>query len=133
LKESLCSTRARAARALGKNIRWQLRSDLAQLPRLQREPNWPGTNDASLSVGRPWRLVHKLIAEYPSQYGKPCRSPAVAGKKRCRMYGGATGSGAPRGNTNALKHGRYTRVAIEERQQLRALLRQSRSPIQQIE
>ena len=36
------------------------------------------------------------------------------------MYGGATGSGAPRGNTNALKHGRYTRVAIEERQQLRA-------------
>jgi len=49
------------------------------------------------------------------------------------MYGGATGSGAPRGNTNALKHGRYTRVAIEERQQLRALLRQSRSPIQQIE
>jgi uncharacterized protein YjcR len=41
------------------------------------------------------------------------------------MHGGAPGSGAPRGNKNALKHGRYTRVAIEERQELRALLRQS--------
>jgi len=65
-----------------------------------------------------------------SRSGKACRSPAVAGKKRCRMHGGAPGSGAPRGNKNALKHGRYTREAIEERQQLRALLRQSRSLIQ---
>jgi len=68
-----------------------------------------------------------------SRSGKPCRSPAVTGKKRCRMHGGAAGSGAPRGNKNALKHGLYTREAIEERQQLRALLRQSRSLIQQFE
>jgi hypothetical protein len=68
-----------------------------------------------------------------SRSGKPCRSPAVAGKKRCRMHGGAPGSGAPRGNKNALKHGRYTREAIQERRLLRALLRQSRSLIQQIE
>jgi len=60
-------------------------------------------------------------------------SPAVAGKKRCRMHGGAQGSGAPRGNKNALKTGRYTREAIEERRQLRALLRQSRMLIQEIE
>jgi uncharacterized protein YjcR len=57
--------------------------------------------------------------------GKPCGSPAVAGKKRCRMHGGARGSGAPRGNKNALKHGLYTREAIEQRRQLRALMRQS--------
>jgi uncharacterized protein YjcR len=49
------------------------------------------------------------------------------------MHGGAAGSGAPRGNKNALKHGRYTREAIAERHQLQALLRQSRSLIQQIE
>jgi uncharacterized protein YjcR len=48
------------------------------------------------------------------------------------MHGGAAGSGAPRGNKNALKHGRYTREAIEERRRLRTLLRQSRSLIQQI-
>jgi uncharacterized protein YjcR len=65
--------------------------------------------------------------------GKPCMSPAVHGKKRCRMHGGAPGSGAPRGNQNALKHGLYTREAIEERRQLRTLMRQSRLLIQDIE
>jgi hypothetical protein len=65
--------------------------------------------------------------------GKPCKSPAVRGKRRCRMHGGAPGSGAPRGNKNALKHGRHTREAFEERRQLQALLRQSRMLIQKIE
>jgi hypothetical protein len=49
------------------------------------------------------------------------------------MHGGAPGSVAPYGNKNALKHGRYTREAIEERRQLRTLLRQSRMLIQKIE
>ena len=31
------------------------------------------------------------------------------------MHGGAPGSGAPRGNKNALKNGFYTREAIAER------------------
>jgi len=39
--------------------------------------------------------------------GDPCRSPAVAGHRRCRMHGGK-GSGAPRGNSNARKHGIYS-------------------------
>jgi hypothetical protein len=65
--------------------------------------------------------------------GTPCISPAVHGKKRCRMHGGAPGSGAPRGNKNALKHGLYTREAIEERRHLRALMRQSSMLIQDIE
>ncbi|WP_443027007.1 HGGxSTG domain-containing protein [Sphingomonas sp. GB1N7] len=37
--------------------------------------------------------------------GTECQSPAVRGKSRCRMHGGAKGSGAPRGNRNAMKHG----------------------------
>src|SRR5271170_8438191 len=61
--------------------------------------------------------------------GKPCMSPAVSGKRRCRMHGGAQGSGAPRGNKNALKHGLYTREALEQHRRLRDLLRQSRSLI----
>jgi hypothetical protein len=64
--------------------------------------------------------------------GKPCRSPAVGWKKRCRMHGGAPGSGAPPGNKNALKHGMYTREAIEERRHWRALMRQSHKLILQI-
>ena len=41
------------------------------------------------------------------------------------MHGGAPGSGAPAGNQNALKHGRYTRQAIADRKALRELIRQS--------
>jgi hypothetical protein len=51
-----------------------------------------------------------------------CRSPAARGKRRCRMHGGAPGSGAPRGNQNACRHGLFTRDAIAERKQIRALL-----------
>jgi hypothetical protein len=58
--------------------------------------------------------------------GGSCRSPAVSGKKRCRMHGGAPRSGAPRGNKNALKDGFYTRQAKAERRRVRDLLRQSR-------
>ena len=47
--------------------------------------------------------------------GSPCKSPAVRGKKRCRMHGGALGSGAPHGNQNARKTGLYTREEIAER------------------
>jgi len=41
--------------------------------------------------------------------GNPCRSPAVRGKNRCRMHGGARGSGAQVRNQNAFKHGRSTK------------------------
>jgi glucans biosynthesis protein len=65
--------------------------------------------------------------------GKPCRSPAVQGKKRCRMHGGAAGSGAPRGNKNAVKHGLYTRNAIAQRRKVSDLMRQSRKLLLKIE
>ncbi len=51
----------------------------------------------------------------------PCKSPAVLGKKRCRMHGGAPGSGVPEGNQNALKDGLYTEKAIQERKAISAL------------
>jgi hypothetical protein len=49
------------------------------------------------------------------------------------MHGGAPGSGAPRGNKNALKHGQYTREAIEERRQIRAFMHQVFMLLQEIE
>jgi uncharacterized protein YjcR len=54
--------------------------------------------------------------------GGSCRSPAVHSKKRCRMHGGAPGSGAPTANQNARKHGLFTRGAIEERRRIEALI-----------
>jgi len=65
--------------------------------------------------------------------GTPCKSPAVQGKKRCRMHGGALGSGAPRDNKNAVKYGLYTREAIAQRRRLRELMRQSRKLLSEIE
>lgn len=65
--------------------------------------------------------------------GTPCQSPAVCGKSGCRMHVGATGSGAPKGNQNALKHGLCTRKAIAERRHLPALLRESLAMLGEIE
>ena len=64
------------------------------------------------------------------RFGGSCRSPAVRGKRRCRMHGGAPESGAPRGNRNARKHGLFTRDAIAERRQIQALLGEARKLLQ---
>ena len=58
--------------------------------------------------------------------GMPCQSPAVTGRKRCHMHGGAEGSGGPPGNQNALRHGHYTAGAIARRREVAALLRACR-------
>jgi hypothetical protein len=71
-------------------------------------------------------MLASLRCGAKTRSGRPCRSPSVHGKRRCRMHGGAPASGAPRGNKNALKHGDYTREALAERRRLRELLRQSR-------
>lgn len=44
-------------------------------------------------------------ARTKSHNGLPCRSPAIKDKSRCRVHGGARGTGAPHGNMNAVKHG----------------------------
>lgn len=53
--------------------------------------------------------------------GSPCRSPAMP-NGRCRLHGGLS-PGAPKGNRNALKHGRYTAEAMASRRQVAALIR----------
>ena len=53
--------------------------------------------------------------------GETCRAPAVRSKRRCRMHGGGPESGAPKGNRNARKHGRFTGEVIAERKQIQAL------------
>jgi hypothetical protein len=61
-----------------------------------------------------------------------CRLPAVRGKRRCRMHGGAPGSGAPEGNQNARRHGLFTGDAITERKQIQALLGEARKLLQEM-
>ena len=45
---------------------------------------------------------------------------------------GARGSGAPLGNKNALKHGRFTREKKAQRRRVQELLRQSRKTLADI-
>jgi len=55
--------------------------------------------------------------------GTLCQTPRITGKKRCRMHGG-TSDGAPKGNKNAFKHGRYSREVIERRKNATKLKRE---------
>jgi uncharacterized protein YjcR len=63
--------------------------------------------------------------------GKPCQSPAVRGYSVCRMHG--AGGGAPKGNSNALKHGGYTAEAIKTRRVVAALAKQSRKLVDNLQ
>ena len=64
--------------------------------------------------------------------GGTCQAPAVAGKHRCRMHGGAAGSGPPKGNQNALRHGFYTREMLDERSELAKFMREARKTLREI-
>jgi uncharacterized protein YjcR len=57
--------------------------------------------------------------------GSECHSPAMP-NGRCRMHGGKS-PGAPKGNKNALRHGRYTAEALARRREVGALLRAMRA------
>jgi glucans biosynthesis protein len=54
--------------------------------------------------------------------GTACQSPAMKGKKRCRLHGGLS-TGAPKGNQNARKHGGYSAKTKEAVRFLKAVAR----------
>ena len=64
--------------------------------------------------------------------GGSCRNLPVGGRRRCRMHGGAHGSGAPLGNRNALKMGLHTAAAKVWRQRIRDLIRESKELIRDV-
>jgi uncharacterized protein YjcR len=78
-------------------------------------------------------MLDALRCGAKTRAGRPCQSPAAGGKKRCRMHGGAEGSGAPIGNQNALKHGTYTRQAIAERKALGDMMREFKETLDTFE
>ncbi|EHL30005.1 HGGxSTG domain-containing protein [Legionella drancourtii] len=72
-------------------------------------------------------------ARTKNNYGKPCKCPAIRGKKRCRVHGGAQGSGAPRYNHNALKHGETTAEAKAFKSEIRQAIQRSKKIIKEFE
>lgn len=74
-------------------------------------------------------MINSLRCGAKTRKGALCRAPAVSGKVRCRMHGGAAGAGAPKGNKNALKHGLYTNEANEMRRLIRHLSKKTKDII----
>jgi len=83
----------------------------------------------ALKIVRP-NLMQSKIAYAPhrsprygarTRRGSPCQPPAMP-NGRCRLHGGLS-PGAPTGNRNALKHGRYIAEAVARRHEIGALLR----------
>lgn len=68
--------------------------------------------------------ILKAIAEpcclASTRRGKLCQSPAMP-NGRCRVHGGSN-PGAPIGNQNALKHGRYSAKTRDMKKAVRFLL-----------
>jgi len=65
--------------------------------------------------------------------GHSCRSSPVRGKSRCRMHGGAAGSGAPPGPANGnWKHGLFTKEAVAVRRELAGFLKASRTMLREV-
>lgn len=63
--------------------------------------------------------------------GSRCRSPAVKGKRVCKIHGGAKGSGAPSGVANgSFRHGSWAQEAVAARREAVALLKSVRSEAQ---
>lgn len=59
--------------------------------------------------------------------GGLCKARPAHGKRRCRSHGGAPGSGAPKGNRNALKHGAHTAASRAHLKAIRDYARASKT------
>ncbi|WP_232307489.1 HGGxSTG domain-containing protein [Sphingobium chungbukense] len=66
-----------------------------------------------------------------TRQGTECQSPAIKGKKRCRMHGGKS-PGAPLGNQHNFKHGLRSAAMVKRRRIMRALLAETRTTMDAI-
>ena len=76
----------------------------------------------SNNATQPARLTDAPRCRARTRAGTECQSPAVHGKRRCRMHGG-TNPGAPIGNRNARKHGCYSASAMAAARYLKMIAR----------
>ena len=113
-------TRSRTGQAL-----FSTRAEIEQLSYALLKPLFPVTK--GIQTREPSRLRRAPRCLARTRRGRPCQSPLVAGKTRCRMHGGAAGSGAPKGKRSGkYRHGGFTTDATDERRRLASLIRDSR-------
>lgn len=79
--------------------------------------------DNPMNGARPL-LTNAPLCQARNRAGKACRCPAVKGGKRCRLHGGAKGSGAPQGERNGMwKHGGYEQEAASLRREVQRVMK----------
>ncbi len=86
---------------------------MAGVSKMQNQTNNPTQPEQLAQATRCLAMTRK---------GTACQSPAVKGSPRCRMHGGK-GSGAPKGNRNAWKHGGRSGEADAAARYLKAMAR----------
>jgi hypothetical protein len=85
-----------------------------------RLPRWTVRLQGNVTTLKPAASARALIC--------PAKSSDTI-KRRCRIHGGAPGSGAPKGERNGnYRHGYYTAEAMAERRALMALIRNELGP-----
>jgi hypothetical protein len=65
--------------------------------------------------------------------GSLCARPPVEGRRRCRSHGCAPHAGAPKGNRNALKHGRFTAKEIASGRRIDEFVRECRETLRRLD
>jgi hypothetical protein len=91
------------------------------LPLNQRTLRQPDIERRLSNLARARRVGREREPVTPEQ-------AAVTGRARCRMHGGARGSGGPHGDRNGnFKHGVWTRENVETRMAVRAQIREIRA------
>lgn len=74
--------------------------------------------------GQPAPTAERPACGAMTKSGEPCQEQPVAGRIRCRLHGGAAGSGAPAGQKNGrYNDGFHTKEAVAERNWVRSVLR----------
>jgi hypothetical protein len=85
----------------------------------------PVSNQLSVAAGAP-------RCDARTRGGRPCRNHPNRRRQRGRLHGGAPSTGAPRGNGNALKHGRTTAAALAEQRAIARLIRESKRTLEEV-
>ncbi len=115
------------------NSPWQSTGGIELVHQTTKHPGKPASPVAEGAVAQgelnpmPQRVPKQLAAVdrcgARTRAGRPCQQPQVTGRRRCRLHGGAPGSGAPTGKRNGrYQNGHYTKEAKAERQWIRSLL-----------
>jgi hypothetical protein len=103
---------------------------------LDAEDEQPSPAEASARIG----AGRKRAATPPAEScgarrrdGSPCPRPPVEGRRRCRSHGCAPRSGAPKGNRNALTHGRFTAKEMARGRRISEFIRECRETMRDVD